>query len=154
MIAKKLSPLALIAALAACTSDEPVVSASTAADDEPQHVEQPMPLDSTDVATVKAWLDSDQNVPPVASPASSSTASLPSAPPISSMISGLEKKLEANPGDRNGWVLLAQSYAFMGQMQSAWSAADKAIELGADETELRQKILVAHGAEPSRTGGG
>lgn len=154
MIAKKLSPLALIAALAACTSDEPTVSASIAADDESQHDERPMLLDSRDVATVKAWLDADQDAPPVASSVMSSAAKVPSAPPISSMISGLEKKLEANPGDRNGWVLLAQSYAFMGQMESAWSAAARAIELGADETEVREKILVAHGADPSRTGGG
>ena len=65
------------------------------------------------------------------------------AAPISSLVGGLEQRLSANPEDVAGWVLLAQSYAFMGDAGAADRAVRKAVALGADEQELRARIADA-----------
>jgi len=62
------------------------------------------------------------------------------AAPISSLVGGLEQRLAANPDDSQGWVLLAQSYAFMGDAAAADGAVRKAVALGVDEQELRARI--------------
>lgn len=60
----------------------------------------------------------------------------PQAPPVADMIVGLVDKLERNPDDRAGWELLAKSYAFVGDLQQARAASERAVELGADAREL------------------
>jgi hypothetical protein len=74
-----------------------------------------------------------------AAPAGSSTqvASVPS------LIGGLELRLESNPDDAGGWALLAQSYAFTGRLNEAEGALQRAVELGFDETDLRQRVQTA-----------
>lgn len=67
-----------------------------------------------------------------------------SVAPVSAMIAGLKDRLAKNPDDIGGWTLLAQSYAFTGQMQDAHWAGDRAIELGADADDIHRKILGAH----------
>jgi hypothetical protein len=62
------------------------------------------------------------------------------AAPISSLVAGLEQRLAANPDDASGWVLLAQSYAFMGDAPAAEGAVRKALDLGVDEQELRARV--------------
>jgi len=62
------------------------------------------------------------------------------AAPVSSLIGGLEQRLAANPDDVQGWTLLAQSYAFMGDVAAADRAVRKAVALGVDEQELRARI--------------
>jgi cytochrome c-type biogenesis protein CcmH/NrfG len=63
--------------------------------------------------------------------------------PVPSLISGLEKRLEAAPDDAGGWALLAQSYAFIGRTDEAESALSRAVELGADESDLRGRVSSA-----------
>ncbi len=67
-----------------------------------------------------------------------------SAPPVDEMIGGLEQRLLENSNDLKGWRLLAQSYAFTGDMKNARSAADKAVALGADAAEIKTVIVSAH----------
>jgi hypothetical protein len=62
---------------------------------------------------------------------------------IPSLLRGLEQRLEAEPGDAPGWALLAQSYAFVGQAERAEQALGRAIDLGFDEGELRQRVASA-----------
>ncbi len=66
----------------------------------------------------------------------------PAAPaaPISSLIGGLQQRLAAHPDDASGWVLLAQSYGFMGDADAAEDAVRKAVALGVDERELRARV--------------
>lgn len=62
---------------------------------------------------------------------------------IPSLISRLEKRLETEPGDAGGWALLAQSYAFVGETEQAEHAVSRAVELGADESDLRNRVSSA-----------
>lgn len=62
---------------------------------------------------------------------------------VPSLIGGLEKRLESNPDDARGWALLAQSYAFTGRLDAAERALQRAVALGADETDLRQRVQSA-----------
>lgn len=64
--------------------------------------------------------------------------------PVSEMIIGLQRRLEDQPDDLKGWQLLAQSYAYTGDMQNARSAAERAVQLGADEATMSTAILSAH----------
>jgi hypothetical protein len=65
------------------------------------------------------------------------------AAPISSLVGGLERRLAAQPDDVDGWALLAQSYAFMGDAAAADGAIKKAIALGMDEQALRARVDTA-----------
>lgn len=59
---------------------------------------------------------------------------------VPSLIRGLEARLGSNPSDMRGWSLLAQSFAFVGDFDSAESALMRAVELGADEADLRSRV--------------
>lgn len=72
-----------------------------------------------------------------------------SAPPVSSLVDGLQARLEENPEDVNGWALLAQSYAFMVDGPRAEEAIANAVELGFDEADLRNRVELA--SQSSRT---
>jgi cytochrome c-type biogenesis protein CcmH len=60
--------------------------------------------------------------------------------PVSSLVGGLEQRLAAQPNDADGWALLAQSYAFMGDAAAANGAIKKAVALGIDEQGLRARV--------------
>lgn len=62
---------------------------------------------------------------------------------VPSLLGGLERRLENDPADKQGWALLAQSYAFVGDAQKAEQALGRAVALGFDEAELRQRVASA-----------
>jgi hypothetical protein len=62
------------------------------------------------------------------------------AAPVSSLVGGLEQRLAAQPNDVDGWALLAQSYAFMGDAAAANGAIKNAVALGMDEQALRARV--------------
>jgi cytochrome c-type biogenesis protein CcmH/NrfG len=84
--------------------------------------------------------DGDPTVSAAAQPTKTPSATGISAAPVASLIGGLEQRLEQNPGDANGWALLAQSYAFVGQRDRAEAAVAQAIALGFDEASLRSRV--------------
>ena len=51
-------------------------------------------------------------------------------PSVAELIAGLEQKLEANPTDMKGWVLLGRSYHHLQNWQKAEEAFGKARALG------------------------
>ncbi len=57
-------------------------------------------------------------------------------PPVAQMIDGLVAKLEADPKDRQGWELLARSYAFVGDLDQARAASKRAVALGSDANDI------------------
>ena len=59
---------------------------------------------------------------------------------VSSLLAGLEKRLEENPQDGKGWLLLAQSYEVLGRLDSAKSAYAKAEALGVSNEELAVRL--------------
>jgi hypothetical protein len=92
-----------------------------------------------------AWPSTGRSLPSGARTADSvpppADASAPvQVAPVSSLVGGLEQRLAAQPNDVDGWALLAQSYAFMGDAAAADGAVKKAVALGMDEQELRARV--------------
>jgi len=50
-------------------------------------------------------------------------------PPVDDMVTGLKTRLEDNPNDVSGWILLGRSYQSMNQYDKAIAAFEKAVEL-------------------------
>jgi cytochrome c-type biogenesis protein CcmH len=68
---------------------------------------------------------------------------------VESLIGGLEARLAAQPNDAGGWALLAQSYAHIANEEGSEHALRRAVELGSDETALRERVEAAErGAQP------
>jgi hypothetical protein len=65
------------------------------------------------------------------------------APPVESLLTGLEARLAEQPNDAQGWTLLAQSYAYTSDAEATERAVRRAVELGVDEAVLRERIASA-----------
>ena len=92
----------------------------------------------------------------VVEPAQSSSAdtsrfesrSMPSTTPtktektasVGDLIGGLERRLEENPNDGKGWLLLAKSHDHLGNTSAAWSSYARAKELGTSDDALEAKL--------------
>ncbi|MCW9023129.1 MAG: c-type cytochrome biogenesis protein CcmI [Gammaproteobacteria bacterium] len=57
-------------------------------------------------------------------------------PDINKMVTSLEQKLEADPGNGEGWYMLGRSYMYMQRYQGAAEAFKKAIALTGEEPQL------------------
>lgn len=63
------------------------------------------------------------------------------APPaLTELLPNLEKKLEANPDDRDGWKLLGKSYLSLGEFGNAKRALLKAYELDKNDPDLLSQL--------------
>lgn len=76
-------------------------------------------------------------------------------PGVADMVSGLEAKLEENPGDGEGWALLARSYMVTERYRDAVTAYDRALELLPDNLQLTAArgealVLAADGMVPPK----
>ena len=60
--------------------------------------------------------------------------------PVSSLLGGLEKRLDENPQDGKGWLLLAQSYELLGRFDESTAAYNKAVALGMSNDELAARL--------------
>lgn len=66
--------------------------------------------------------------------------------PIASLVEGLKQRLQKEPNDVKGWVLLAKSYHHIGDWHEAAKAAAKARELGyTDEILPNEQTIVPKG---------
>lgn len=90
-----------------------------------------------------AWPGSSTMTQPLTEESVSSVA------PVGSLVAGLRARLEQNPEDVKGWALLAQSYAFMADGAGAEEAVARAVALGFDEADLRNRVELAF--QSSRT---
>lgn len=59
---------------------------------------------------------------------------------VASLLTGLEARLDDNPDDGKGWLLLAQSYELLGRMNDAKAAYDKATALGINDDEFASRL--------------
>jgi hypothetical protein len=87
--------------------------------------------------------------PKVASELAAAPKAVVQAAPIESLVAGLEARLAAQPNDAQGWTLLAQSYAYTADGEATERAVRRAVELGVDETMLRDRVVRARGAAHS-----
>ena len=67
---------------------------------------------------------------------------------IRGMVAGLAAKLEANPGDGEGWVRLVRSYAVLGDTAARDRALATARKRFAADPELLQALDAAAKTEP------
>jgi cytochrome c-type biogenesis protein CcmH len=77
---------------------------------------------------------------PVTPPSDSSTFSMAEhsalAGDLEPLLEALKKKLEENPGDGDGWALLARSYVEIKRHQDAVSAYEQAVKASPDDPQL------------------
>ena len=59
---------------------------------------------------------------------------------VSTLVGGLEARLEASPEDAKGWMLLARSYDHLGEHDKAWNAYTHARDLGTTDISLELKL--------------
>jgi cytochrome c-type biogenesis protein CcmH len=70
---------------------------------------------------------------------------------IQTMIDGLRKKAEANPGDGQTWAMLARSYNFVGKFPEAVAAYQKAVPLNPKDAEILADYADALAMTQNRT---
>lgn len=69
---------------------------------------------------------------------------------VASLLTGLEARLQENPDDGKGWLLLAQSYELLGRLDEAGEAYERAKALGVTNEDLAARL--AHGPVASNSG--
>lgn len=62
---------------------------------------------------------------------------------VASLLDGLKNRLEREPDDADGWILLARSYEHLGRHQEAAAAYYRAAKLGKTDAQLEQTIVSA-----------
>ena len=62
---------------------------------------------------------------------------------VGDLIGGLEARLADQPDDAKGWALLAQSYSFVGDDPGTERAIARAVALGFEEQDLRNRVAHA-----------
>jgi tetratricopeptide (TPR) repeat protein len=67
-------------------------------------------------------------------------------PDVETMIASLAKRLEAQPGDVEGWRTLGWSYLNTGRPAEALKAYEKAIEIAPDRQDLKEGLETARAA--------
>jgi len=75
---------------------------------------------------------------PAASPATNQDVSVA---PVESLLIGLEQRLEQEPEDGKGWLLLAKSYEHLGRNDEAIAAYARARELGNSDLLLESRLV-------------
>src|SRR5262249_44569628 len=62
---------------------------------------------------------------------------------VKGMVAGLASKLEANPNDYNGWLMLGRSYTVLKDFDNASKAYEKAIALKPSEVDPHLQYLAS-----------
>lgn len=92
-------------------------------------------IGSPDVAASRAISD-----PSVARSQISPADPANKAASVNELLSGLEMRLQDDPGDGKGWLLLAKSYDHLGRGHDAVAAYEKATQLGLTDSELEARL--------------
>lgn len=74
------------------------------------------------------WSNWDWNAPPPEAPAAA--AGETASPEVAAMVAKLEKRMQANPDDLQGWLMLGRSYLTLNRLDDAVVAYDNAERLG------------------------
>lgn len=78
--------------------------------------------------------------PPVAEPQRSTADAAKKAASVNELLAGLEMRLQQDPDDAKGWLLLARSYDHLGRGHDAVAAYQKATQLGLTDSELEARL--------------
>ena len=128
----------------------------TAVEDEPQVITQ---AQSWRTAVVVAlvfpisalglyiWLGAPEAISPMppASASAEAATEQAAAPNLDQIVENLASKLQADPNNLEGWVLLGRTHRSMGNLDAALSAFDRALKLNADDELIlaRAEVLAA-----------
>ena len=128
----------------------------TAVEDEPQVITQ---AQSWRTAVVVAlvfpisalglyiWLGAPEAISPMppASALAEAATEQAAAPNLDQIVENLASKLQADPNNLEGWVLLGRTHRSMGNLDAALSAFDRALKLNADDELIlaRAEVLAA-----------
>ncbi len=72
---------------------------------------------------------------------------------VGSLLEGLEQRLEQEPNDGGGWLLLAKSYQHLDRIEDARVAYAKAVALGKEEPVFAQMLKVETAAASAQPAG-
>lgn len=61
---------------------------------------------------------------------------------VAQLVSGLQARLEEDPDDAKGWMLLAKSYDHLGDNSKALAAYQRAVALGMSDSAMEMKLVV------------
>ena len=61
-------------------------------------------------------------------------------PSVGSLVGGLQNRLQQEPDDADGWLLLARSYHYLGRDEEAITAYDRASALGRTNASLEESL--------------
>jgi cytochrome c-type biogenesis protein CcmH len=93
------------------------------------------------------WLGAPEAISPMPpASASAEAATEQAAPPnLDQIVENLASKLQADPNNLEGWVLLGRTHRSMGNLDAALSAFDRALKLNADDELIlaRAEVLAA-----------
>lgn len=78
--------------------------------------------------------------PAALDPAATTQAAAPSAAEVEKMVATLASRLEQNPGNLEGWVMLGRSYKVLGRLDEAAQAFDKAGPAMESDPELMLEV--------------
>jgi cytochrome c-type biogenesis protein CcmH len=106
---------------------------------EPKHAIEFIPTEEMALARMQAA--AQPTVPAPAPAAGPPGVSPEQQAQINTMVAGLAKRLEANPDDYQGWLMLGRSYAVLNNQEGAKTAYEKAIALKPKEIEPKLQYL-------------
>jgi cytochrome c-type biogenesis protein CcmH len=93
------------------------------------------------------WLGAPEAISPMPPAAVSAEAATEQAAPpnLDQIVENLASKLQADPNNLEGWVLLGRTHRSMGNLDAALSAFDRALTLNADDELIlaRAEVLAA-----------
>lgn len=93
------------------------------------------------------WLGAPEALSPMPSAAVSAEAATEQAAPpnLDQIVENLASKLQADPNNLEGWVLLGRTHRSMGNLDAALSAFDRALKLNPDDELIlaRAEVLAA-----------
>ena len=73
---------------------------------------------------------------------------------VANLLGGLEARLDANPEDADGWLLLAKSYNYLGRTDDALDAYTRAVALGQYDETLNALVTGGSGDDSASNGPG
>ena len=93
------------------------------------------------------WLGAPEAISPMppASALAEAATEQAAAPNLDQIVENLASKLQADPNNLEGWVLLGRTHRSMGNLDAALSAFDRALKLNADDELIlaRAEVLAA-----------
>ncbi len=98
-------------------------------------------LTASITVAVIAYLDADEDTAHPLTTALPESSNERQLAPVAQLVGGLETRLESDPNDAKGWLLLAKSYDHLGETRKASDAYARAVGLGLSDAEFEFRLV-------------